>query len=125
MRANDTACLARSLNSQCRPKDHAGFLVTEEGERGKGVEEGEKHQRGRETKTRKTEVQKDGEHCRRERERQCAREVFLELNSDLFRERQTEKGVRGRDVYVCVYMYVAFINIYTHIDVYSFILMTP
>lgn len=61
----------------------------------------------------------------RERERQCAREVFLELNSDLFRERETEKGVRGRDVCVCVYMHVAFINIYTHIDVYSFILMTP
>lgn len=73
-----------------------------------------------------------------ERERRCAREVFLEL-SDLFRERhrkretdrqrktETEKGGRGRErcVRVCIYMYVAYINIYTYIDVCNFILMIP
>lgn len=101
MRANDTVCLARSLNRQCRPKDHAGFLATEEGDRGRR----ERNIRRRDRQRQGKQIQKDGEYYRRER--QCARELFLELNSltswgEREKERETEKGGRRGKRWMCV-----------------------
>lgn len=96
MRASDTACLARSLNRQCRPKDHAGFLATEEGDRGRR----ERSIRGRARQRQGKQIQKDGEYYKGER--QCARELFLELNSlTSWGEREKERE-RQKKRWMCV-----------------------